>query len=866
MACCRFGNAWVFTLIVALCAALYGAPAQAAPDPVVRFDEKTGLFEIKYKSFPIVTAVFGFWRDKWRWIGPNLRTSRDGSVYSFKQGRADRPFDLNGRVERLDDRSMVWRIEFQAPEQIQKAAYGGIRFLFNTQGFDLNGAPLEAEMLPGKDGWRLQVEEGQAPIEVRFDRTPPRMYFEPGRTNDLRAFFINQDPETNLRSFTMTVTMPPGGKVVPSVNEAFAEADPKTWLRGMLPWNVAPVDLSFLNTRDGPAGSRGFVRAEGDRLVFEDGTPARFWGTNLTAYALFATRGTNRCEAARRIAKFGFNLVRFTHHDSVWVNPNVFGAKSPDTRTLSNESLRKLDWWIHCLKQNGIYVWLDLHVGRRFTRADGIDHFDEMAKGTGMARGEGFSYVNESMQDRLKEFNEAYLNRVNTYTGLAYKDDPAVLAVLITNENDLTHHYGNGLLPDKNVPEHNKIYMARAREFADKFNLSANQTWRSWTPGPSKLFLSDLEHRFNREMMDHLQQLGVRSMIATTNTWGGMSMSGLFSLTDGDVVDVHSYATPEPFHANNLFRSNFAHWIAAAQVEGMPVTVTEWEPEPFPVAVRTAVPPYLAALSAFQGWDALMQYAYTQNALHLDRKPARYQGFNDPAIMALMPAAALMYREGHVSPARKTYALTFGDRLHNEYLTAGYSAAIRTLAEQSRVVVRLPRHPSLPWLKQTESVEDAIVVSDPDRSFLPEGSVEVTSDTGELTRNWTEGVFRVDTPKTQMAAGWIGGKSYALADVTIETEVLHAAIAVQSLTGAPISGSDRILVSLGAQAVPDQSGYLSEPVPARITVRAPGGLSLFGLMDNGRKMPVPVEFEDGVYTIRTDPRLRTWWYMLEKAS
>ncbi len=855
-----------FIVIVAICVAFLGSPDRAAADPVLRFDERSGLLEIRYKSVPIVTGAFAFWRDQWRWLGPNLRTSLEGGGYRFSQAGSAQPFELNGEIEKTGDRSMAWRMEFRAPDALHKVAYGGIRFLIDTQGFSLDGAPLEAEMLPGGDGWRLQVEEGRPPIEVRFDPPPPQMYFEHGRKNELRAFFVNRRPETDPRSFSMTVSLPPGGTVGPSLNERFAAPDPKTWLRGMLPWDAAPVDLSFLNERDGPAGSRGFVRADGDRLVFEDGTPARFWGTNLTAYSLFTTTGTSRCEAARRISKFGFNLVRLHHHDSDWVNPNVFGANSPNTRTLSNESLRKIDWWIHCLKQNGIYVWLDLHVGRRFTRQDGVDHFAEMAKGGKVARAYGYSYVNESVRERFKEFNEAYLNRVNSYTGLAYKDDPAILAVLITNENDLTHHYGNGLLPDKNVPEHSKIYMARARQFAEEWGLSANQTWRSWLPGPSKLFLSDLEHQFNREMQAHLRQLGVRSMMATTNTWGGMTLSGLFSLTDGDLVDAHAYTSPEPLQVNSLFRSNFAHWIAAAQVEGMPVSVTEWEPEPFPVAMRAAAPPYLAALSAFQGWDALMQYAYSQNSLNLDRKPARYQGFNDPAIMALMPAAALMYREAHVSPARKTYALAFGDRVHNEFLSAGSAAAIRTLAEQSRVVIRLPRHPSLPWLKQTVRVEDAIVVRDPDRPFLADDSVQVTSDTGELTRNWVEGVFQIDTPKTQLAAGWIGGKSYALSSVGIESGAPHAAIAVQSLTEDPIDGSDRILVSLGAQAVPDQSGYLSEPVPATITVRAPAGLSLFGLTGNGRKTPVPVMFEDGLYTIQTDPSLRTWWYMLEKAS
>ncbi len=62
----------------------------------------------------------------------------------------------------------------------------------------------------------------------------------------------------------------------------------------------------------------------------------------------------------------------------------------------------------------------------------------------------------------MQRFNEAYVSHLNAFTGLRYKDDPAIIAMLLTNENDVTHHFGNALLPDKNVPRHNAIYMAQA--------------------------------------------------------------------------------------------------------------------------------------------------------------------------------------------------------------------------------------------------------------------------------------------------------------------------------------------------------------------------------------------------------------------
>lgn len=138
------------------------------------------------------------------------------------------------------------------------------------------------------------------------------------------------------------------------------------WPDDQLDWRTSPVDLSFLNEAEKPAGKRGFVKATGEQLVFADNTPARFWGTNLSAYAIFKTPDDEIRQQAKRLSALGFNLVRIHHHDSPWVSPNIFGDVNTlrDTQQLSAESLRKIDWWIKCLKEEGVYVWLDLHVQR----------------------------------------------------------------------------------------------------------------------------------------------------------------------------------------------------------------------------------------------------------------------------------------------------------------------------------------------------------------------------------------------------------------------------------------------------------------------------------------------------------------------
>src|SRR5262249_2964358 len=156
--------------------------------------------------------------------------------------------------------------------------------------------------------------------------------------------------------------------------------------------------------------------------------------------------------------------------------------------------------------------------------------------------------------------------------------DPAIVAMLLTNENDLTHHFGNGLLPINNVSNstHSALYMMQADAFALAFALPKDKTWRSWEHGPSKLFLNDLQHRFDVGMIKGLREVGVRVPIATTSSWGSDPLSSLPALTGGDLIDVHSYGNTGELEKNPIHAANFISWIAAAQVVDRPLTVTEW--------------------------------------------------------------------------------------------------------------------------------------------------------------------------------------------------------------------------------------------------------------------------------------------------
>jgi hypothetical protein len=649
------------------------------------------------------------------------------------------------------------------------------------------------------------------------------------------------------------------------------EPDRSAWPQGILPWNTSPVDLSFLNAPEVPAGKRGFLKAHGDKLTFDDGTVARFWGTNVTANSLFGTSKDDVNKQAHRLSALGFNLVRIHHHDSEWVDPNIFGGRGAlDTRSLSAAMLDKLDWWIKCLRDEGIYVWLDLHVGRRVKEGDGIEGFDEMRQGKPTASLSGYNFVSGSIQEAMQRFNELYLNHQNRYTGLRYKDDPAILAVLISNENDLTHHFGNALLPNKGVPQLSKIYLHEAEKYADKYRLPRDRVWRAWEDGPSKLFLNDLERRFYVDMIGHLRALGVKSPIVTTSSWGMDPLSSLPALTAGDIIDVHSYGGAGELQNNPLSTANLVHWIAAAHVAGKPLTVTEWgiDSNASLAPDRQDIPLYIAASASMQGWNAVMFYAYSQEALNENRStPSIYQAYNDPALMASMPAAALLYRQNHVREADITYVFAPSkEMLFDRPTSAATSVALRTASERGKLLIALPQVPELPWLQRSIVPTGARILRDPEQAQIAAGASEIVSDSGELKRNWSQGTFTIDTPRTQAAMGWIGGKAIALADVKINMATRNAVIAVQSRDGNPIGQSRNIMISVGARSIPraaDSLPFYSEPVEGEILIRAPPGLKL-GAWDarTGQVRRLPTVYRDGQYVLALDPSLKSSWLLL----
>lgn len=844
---------------------LTGTHAPAADWDIALSDQTT--FTIRHQGDPVVTSSYVFWGANWKFAGARLAiTQREGGQATFSGAVRDLGLTLTGRISQSTPQVLKFDYQIEAVRDLAVITGGGLEFNLKLNSSSFAAAPPSPELLPNDAGWKWPVGGGRE-VAVSFSPSPASVYFERGNKGKIRAMLIGSQLKAGKHAFAMTVQLPTGGQLVKSPTERYGPTDTSGWFRGALRHDVAPVDARFLNADDRPAGRRGFLRAEGDQLLFADDTPARFWGGNLAAYALFADKKQIE-QQARRIAALGFNLMRLHHHDSMrWVNPTVIDKSRNDSRQFNAEALDRIDWWIRCLKNEGVYVWLDLHVGRQFKPGDGItEGFEEITRKDG--EGKGFCYFNPKVRELMQEFQAAYLNHVNRYTGLAYKDDPAVMGLLLTNENDLTHHFGNLMLADKGNPVHHALFKQALQQFAAQTGLPAAQLERTWEGGPSKIFLNDVEHRFNQAMLQQLASLHVRVPIATTSYWGNDGLHALPALAAGSIIDAHSYGQEEALSVNPRHGANFIAWIGTAQVHDKPLAITEWNVE-YPATDRFTAPLYLASIAALQGWDAPMIYNYSQRAFDTPTRTDKWSTYFDPALAGLMPAAAIVFRQGHVSPARTTYCLQLTrEQLYYAALDPAKSAALRTLVEQSRLTLGLPDIKELDWDRPTQPAPGVKVVTDPQRDFIPAGQHFVRSDTGELTRDWEQGWQTIDTPKTQAAAGWIGGQSLQLKDVTMNVATPKATVAVTSLDNEPVVHSHRLLLTLMARVLPgsgEKMPFLSEPVRGTLTLRSQvEGLKLVPLGPDGQELPaVALSRQGDRYTLKLPPERGTHWFILK---
>ena len=178
-------------------------------------------------------------------------------------------------------------------------------------------------------------------------------------------------------------------------------------------------------------------------------------------------------------------------------------------------------------------------------------------------------------------------------------------------------------------------------------------------------FLMETEQRYHADMLQFLKQdLGLRSLVTNTQaSYGGLA--GLLrEATLSDFVDMHGYWQHPRFPGRPWDRSNWnipntsmvgesdggvLGRIALHRVQGKPFTVSEYN-HPTPNDHCAEMFPMLASLAAFQDWDGIYQFTYSQSSDDLERPriDSYFDLVSHPGQLVWLPIAATIFRTAAV--------------------------------------------------------------------------------------------------------------------------------------------------------------------------------------------------------------------------
>ncbi len=634
---------------------------------------------------------------------------------------------------------------------------------------------------------------------------------------------------------------------------AWSQTDTTGWIPFVLPWDSAPLDLSDLN--DKPAGTHGFLTVADGRLRFEDGTPGRFWGVCVSAAGNFPAHEQSE-KIAARMAAFGVNMVRTHHADAFWSDPNLFDERYGDTQHFDTEALDRFDYFLYCLKQNGIYVYLDQLVHRQFTEGDGVTNAAELPPA-----GKPYTLFDPTLIALQKQFSHDLWTHVNPYTGLAYKDDPAIALMEFTNENDIQTY-------DVVVEPYATDFEQMWRDWATAHGVNPDQPVRYVSERSSDVlrFIDEVQTAYYADMYAYLRSIGVRVPI-TGNTWL-VTPANLPSQASMDYMDSHAY-WDHPYDDYSRWTNrkqvrqdprsegnNFAT-LAMSRVTGMPFVCSEWG-HPWPNEWRAEGPLPTAAIGAFQDWDGVLAYTYRHSTdVPVNSLTGAFNTFNDPCVFGLFPAAALMYRRGDVESGGTPTAVLWEDSdifAVPQVETWSARPAYRSLVEATPVVTAL-----------TTPTGVAQVVG-PDDLAAPAGDTWTASADGQLWRDWDLGVGYVNTPRSQVVYGQVGSAgTIALADVSFAISTPFASVAATSWDGEPLGSSRHLLITAVGRA--ENTGMrfnlthtklvdagtgpiLIEPVTGEVTIQTDGvRFCVSAVSPNGERTLLEMLEADGAGTI-----------------
>lgn len=625
------------------------------------------------------------------------------------------------------------------------------------------------------------------------------------------------------------------------------------------------TDCSYL--LDAPAGKHGFTRIEGQHFV-NDAGPIRFNGVNIVGGANFPSKEQAE-RMAKRLAHLGFNMVRLHFFDlsdynfrdiyekGILVNDGTFLTFDPERQD-------KFDYMIFQFKKHGIYINVNLMVGRPFKGRNGFD---------------------KDIQQKEIDYARKLFTHVNPYTGLTLADEPAVALVELNNENAVfasMYRAQTSLNPD--WPTYDEL-----RKSSDERRMEVLAMYEK----------ADRDH-WNRQRDVLVNELGVKVPVAGTQA----DYTTLWASEGMDYFDKHAYWCHP---SNQRDRNNWAirnvpmvndtlggtlTALATYRPSDRPYTVSEYN-HPFPNLYGAEGQPMLHAYGAFQDWDGLIGHAYhNRQDVEPDNLAYHFTYASRTDALAHSIACATMFLRKDVDESKDQYVQHFPRKVFEDQWKKRLTHKISDMMHLASDYTFSRRH----RLVHRVAVD---MYAKEGKAFPKEdlGNV-VYSDGGQIEWNLDipdRGMFIVRTDNTKVFSGFPAGRTVDWGDgISFEvgpTKLGWTTMSLVSRKGNGFEkGSESLLVVTGYTRHTDQKltadpdpkdpskpsvmvhcrnenwgrgPMLTEGVPVKVKLNSKASRTkCWALDESGRRCrSIPVsKADDGSAILEVGPEYRTIWY------
>jgi hypothetical protein len=632
---------------------------------------------------------------------------------------------------------------------------------------------------------------------------------------------------------------------------------------------------------EAPAGKYGrVVWAPGGGLAFEKKPDQRLvlFGCSMSPHEILGRSCTNQAairQWAEAVRRQGYNLVRphFLDH-------YLTGASKTDLE-FDPVALDRFEYLVACLKENGIYLYLDAMTSWRGYKAGS----GWSAQATA-ARFKSRIFYDQTVRDHWMTGVGKLLQRVNPYTKTRLADDPSVAVVLSFNEQNLNFYRSvdEGFTAPwrawlKKKYGTTETFRAGWTNAAGKCLLAEGVTLDTvplftsahlWQTDPRArdvgLFVDDLHSELLDWYTQAFRKLGYPGLLTHYDWLNHLGIQALRSRVP--VISMHGYhAHPSDFvtkgskisqesavaSVNRLFCS-----LATTRYGNRPLLVTEYG-QVFWNRYRYEEGLLLGAYAAFQDWDGLMAHA-SPVVPGIDSAIRPFWVGHDPVGRASQVVAGFAHLRRDVTPSPHYLEIP----LQRAHIFEGVQHARALSSDQAKLSLvtglglaypngpllggRPPRKADLrlpvfgtsetlvkeffsevlegtggnqPLGAAVSALKKAGVLRPDNRTDLVRGRYE--SDTGQLLLDAPARQLRVSTPRLEGACidPEAAPGPVALGQLTIESTSIPAAVTAIAVDDRPLAASRRILLVYATDAL--NSG-MTFTTPGRETLVALGKL------------------------------------------